>query len=200
MSLPDGGDEHEHAGDDMTRAPSARQRRAARIAPRSGRRVRQPSSFGRRQPADAPRIHALIEAHLEEGHLLPRRSTSSPIHASRFVVACAARRTPRVVGCAELAPLSADVAEVRSLVVDRSARALGIGRRLVDELQRQARRRRLREAVRLHARRRLLRAHGILDRPARVGARENRARLPSVRAVPALRPARRRASLALRAA
>ncbi|MCA1583798.1 MAG: GNAT family N-acetyltransferase [Acidobacteria bacterium] len=44
-----------------------------------------------------------------------------------------------MVACAELAPLSGAVAEVRSLVVHRHARALGIGRRLVDELQRQAR-------------------------------------------------------------
>jgi len=34
--------------------------------------------------------------------------------------------------------LSDNVAEVRSLVVDRSARALGIGRRLVDALRRAA--------------------------------------------------------------
>ncbi|MEZ5294352.1 MAG: GNAT family N-acetyltransferase [Vicinamibacterales bacterium] len=44
----------------------------------------------------------------------------------------------RVVACAELAPLSASVAEVRSLVVDRTARGGGVGRRLVDELVRRA--------------------------------------------------------------
>ena len=39
-----------------------------------------------------------------------------------------------VVGCAELAPLSKTVAEVRSLVVDQESRGLRIGPRLVTEL------------------------------------------------------------------
>lgn len=85
---------------------------------------------------DAPALHALIAAHLEEGHLLPREQGELASHAPRFVVA---RRGTRVVGCAELAPLSARVAEIRSLVVDRRARSLGIGRALVEELQRRAR-------------------------------------------------------------
>jgi amino-acid N-acetyltransferase len=45
-----------------------------------------------------------------------------------------------MVGCAELAPLSSTVAEVRSLVVDEQARGLGVARRVVDELSRRARR------------------------------------------------------------
>jgi amino-acid N-acetyltransferase len=91
---------------------------------------------------DAPAIHALIEAHLAEGHLLPRSLGELEIHAPRFVVAVD-RKAPRagrdeIVACAELAPLSAHVAEVRSLVVHQSVRARGIGRRLVDELRRSA--------------------------------------------------------------
>ena len=43
-----------------------------------------------------------------------------------------------IVGCVELAPLSSEVAEVRSLVVDRSSRAIGVGRQLIDELRRSA--------------------------------------------------------------
>ena len=85
--------------------------------------------------ADAPAIHALIEAHLVEGHLLPRSLGELTIHASRFVVAVV---DSVVVACAELAPLSADVAEVRSLVVDRSVRSGGVGRSLVNELRRLA--------------------------------------------------------------
>jgi amino-acid N-acetyltransferase len=85
--------------------------------------------------ADAPAIHALIEAHLVEGHLLPRSLGELSIHAARFVVAVA---DSAVVACAELAPLSADVAEVRSLVVDRSARNAGVGRGLLNELRRLA--------------------------------------------------------------
>ena len=43
------------------------------------------------------------------------------------------------MGCAELAPLSATVAEVRSLVVDEQARGLGFGRLLVDTIADEAR-------------------------------------------------------------
>ncbi len=87
--------------------------------------------------ADAPALHALISAHLEEGRLLPRTIGELTTHATRFVVAI---RGARLVGCAELAPLSARVAEVRSLVVDATARGLGLGQRMVDDLARRARR------------------------------------------------------------
>jgi N-acetylglutamate synthase-like GNAT family acetyltransferase len=87
-------------------------------------------------PAEAPALHALIHAHLEEGQLLPRQLDELSIHAPRFVVAV---RQGRIVACADLAPLSGRVAEVRSLVVHRSARHRGIGRALVAELQRRAR-------------------------------------------------------------
>jgi amino-acid N-acetyltransferase len=86
---------------------------------------------------DAPALHALIVAHLEEGRLLPRTLEELTVHASRFVVAVAG---DRIVGCAELAPLSKDVAEVRSLVVSRDARELGAGARMVEELAHRARR------------------------------------------------------------
>ncbi|HUE90260.1 MAG TPA: GNAT family N-acetyltransferase [Vicinamibacterales bacterium] len=85
---------------------------------------------------EASTLHALIRAHLEEGRLLPRALDELAVHADRFVVAV---RRGLIVGCAELAPLSGRVAEVRSLVVDRRARFLGIGRNLVTELQRRAR-------------------------------------------------------------
>jgi amino-acid N-acetyltransferase len=87
--------------------------------------------------ADAPALHALIASHLEEGRLLPRTLDELVIHASRFVVAVAGEH---IVGCAELAPLSPDVAEVRSLVVSRDARRLGVGVRMVEELGVRARR------------------------------------------------------------
>lgn len=87
--------------------------------------------------ADAPALHALIAAHLEEGRLLPRTLGELADHAHRFVVAT---RGEAIVGCAELAPLSRAVAEVRSLVVGRDARQSGLGYRMVDELGRRARR------------------------------------------------------------
>lgn len=87
-------------------------------------------------PHEASVLHALIASHLEEGRLLPRDRDELAVHADRFVVAV---RRGRIVGCAELAPLSGRLAEVRSLVVDRRARGFGIGRLLVTELQRRAR-------------------------------------------------------------
>lgn len=79
-------------------------------------------------PADAAAIHALIAANLEAGHLLPRSIGDIEEHASRFVVAESAAG---VVGCAELARLSEDVAEVRSLVVEQAFRGRQIGGALV---------------------------------------------------------------------
>ena len=82
----------------------------------------------RAKAADASAIHSLIAANLEAGHLLPRSIGDVERHASRFVVA---EVEDRVIGCAELAPLSDRVAEVRSLVVDESCRGRRIGGRLV---------------------------------------------------------------------
>jgi amino-acid N-acetyltransferase len=87
--------------------------------------------------SNARRLHALITANLEEGHLLPRTFGELVVHAERFTIAVKGRR---IVGCAELAPLSPSVAEVRSLAVDASARGLGVGTQIVEELRRRARR------------------------------------------------------------
>ena len=91
--------------------------------------------------ADAPALHALIAAHLEEGRLLPRALDELAVHAPRFVVAVESSSSgERIVGCAELAPLSQAVAEVRSLVVSRDARRHGLGVRMVEDLAARARR------------------------------------------------------------
>jgi amino-acid N-acetyltransferase len=89
------------------------------------------------EPAQARKIHALISANLVEGHLLPRTLGELTLHAERFVIAMRGRQ---LVGCAELAPLSPQVAEVRSLAVDESARHAGVGTQLVEELRQRARR------------------------------------------------------------
>lgn len=81
--------------------------------------------------SDAPAIHGLIEDNLALGHLLPRSLDDVRSHAPRFIVAEA---EGRVIACAELAPLSASVAEVRSLVVETAARGRQIGPTLVAEL------------------------------------------------------------------
>ena len=91
--------------------------------------------------ADAPALHALIAAHLEEGRLLPRALDELAVHAPRFVVAIDTSASGgRIVGCAELAPLSPAVAEVRSLVVSRDARRHGLGVQMVEDLAARARR------------------------------------------------------------
>ena len=84
---------------------------------------------------EADAIHELIDEHLTEGHLLPRVLGEILVHAHRFVVAV---QDDEVLACAELAPLSHTVAEVRSMVVTREARGGGVGRRIVNELVRRA--------------------------------------------------------------
>ena len=91
------------------------------------------------QISEAPALHRLIAANLEEGRLLPRTLAELHARAPRFVVAVRGRR---IVGCAGLAALSSRVAEVRSLAVDRGERGGGIGMMIVDELGRLARRER----------------------------------------------------------
>src|SRR5215831_12624864 len=89
----------------------------------------------RAEAAHAPVLHALISANLEEGHLLPRTLDELGVHADRFTIVM---RGKKLVGCAELAPLSAHVAEVRSLAVDAKERGNGVGTMLVDDLRRRA--------------------------------------------------------------
>ena len=88
-------------------------------------------TFRQATVADAAAVHRLIVENLEVGHLLPRTMDDVVAHAPRFLVA---EENGAVVACAELAPLSATVAEVRSLVVDEPARGRQIGPRLVAEL------------------------------------------------------------------
>jgi amino-acid N-acetyltransferase len=85
--------------------------------------------------SDVPSIHRLVADNVEIGHLLPRTIDDIARHATRFVVASI---DGTVVGCAELAPLSGHVAEVRSLVVDEAFRGRRIGPGLVTEVARTA--------------------------------------------------------------
>jgi N-acetylglutamate synthase-like GNAT family acetyltransferase len=86
-------------------------------------------------PADARALHALVTAHEQEGHLLPRELSEIARHVDRFVVG---ETGGRITACAELAPLSSSVAEVRSLVVAGKARGNGVAGQLVDHLRAQA--------------------------------------------------------------
>lgn len=86
-------------------------------------------------PGDAPALDALIRAHQAEGHLLPRQEDEIRTRAGQFVVA---EVDGLILACAELVPLSARLAEVRSLVVSPDARRHGVATRLLDELRTQA--------------------------------------------------------------
>jgi len=85
--------------------------------------------------ADAEALNALIGQHQREGHLLPRHVDEIRRRAGRFVVFEA---DGAIQACAELAPLSAAVAEVRSLVVSQDFRRVGVAARLVDEVRQRA--------------------------------------------------------------
>ena len=167
-----------HGGDGRPAAAAARHHRSR------GRRSARPSRCGarRRRSAGMTRdarphhaAHRRSRREREEAarahHGEPRGRPPAAADARRADGArrrasssrCAART---IVGCAELAPLSPQVAEVRSLAVDADAR----GSRVGDDDRRRAAAarapRRLREAVRVHARARLLHPHGLLDRAA----------------------------------
>jgi N-acetylglutamate synthase-like GNAT family acetyltransferase len=86
---------------------------------------------------DARRIHDLIHRNQQSGHLLPRELSELTSRVDRFVVGVDGRGS--IVACAELAPLSGSLAEVRSLVVSEKRRGEGIGRSVVDELRLRAR-------------------------------------------------------------
>ena len=95
---------------------------------------------------DAEALWALIHAHQREGHLLPRELSELRRHASRFLVAEipggeAGRpegAPAELVACAELAPLSDRVAEVRSMVVSTKVRRVGLASRMVGEIRQRA--------------------------------------------------------------
>ena len=109
--------------------PSSRRREPAGIAGPSSVELREAA------PSDVDAIHRLVADHVASDHLLPRTREEIATRIARFVVGEA---NGDVVACAELAPLSADVAEVRSLVVAEPVRGLGVGRLILDALIRQA--------------------------------------------------------------
>ena len=96
---------------------------------------------------DAEALWSLIHSHQREGHLLPRELSELRKHASRFLVAeiPSSAKAPEgeagnreLVACAELAPLSDRVAEVRSMVVNSKVRRVGLASRMVGEIRQKA--------------------------------------------------------------
>jgi amino-acid N-acetyltransferase len=108
---------------------------AATVSSAARRRANDSPVVRRATGDDVAGIHALISRYQATGHLLPRTEAEIARHADHFVVVV---DEGDVAGCAELAPLSGSMVEVRSLVVDDHLRGLGYGRRLVDSLIREA--------------------------------------------------------------
>ena len=87
--------------------------------------------------SDVRKIHELIQRNQQVGHLLPRELSELTSRIDRFVVGVDGRGS--IVACGELVPLSATLAEIRSLVVSEKRRGQGLGHRVVDELKARAR-------------------------------------------------------------
>jgi len=84
---------------------------------------------------DVPDIVALVERFARRGEVLPRPPEEVYQTLREWVVA---RQGDRLVGCASLVILWADLAEIRSLVVTPDQQGKGVGRRLVTALMREA--------------------------------------------------------------
>jgi amino-acid N-acetyltransferase len=78
---------------------------------------------------DVPRMQEIINSHAELGRMLFKSYAQLYETLRDFAVD---EQNGRVLGCAALSIIWADLAEVRSLAVDESARGRGIGRSLVD--------------------------------------------------------------------
>ena len=95
-----------------------------------------PVQVRRASSADAARISALVELFVPSGTLLPRAESFVAAHAQDFLVA---EQAGRIVGCVHLEEYAPSLAEVRSLAVDPTVQAGGVGVQLVEALERLAR-------------------------------------------------------------
>ena len=97
----------------------------------------EPVTIRKAQIGDVAAISALVGRFAALNLMLPR-SPSSLFGALRdFFVATDA--SERLIGCAALAIMSGDLAEVRSLAVEPESQGLGLGRRLVGAAMDEAR-------------------------------------------------------------
>jgi amino-acid N-acetyltransferase len=85
---------------------------------------------------DVPAMATLINSYAAQNLMLPRSAEQLMQHLPSFVVA---ERDGRIIGCAGLARLSPDLAEVRSLAVAADQQGRGVGRALVNYLLQAAR-------------------------------------------------------------
>jgi amino-acid N-acetyltransferase len=81
---------------------------------------------------DVPSIHQLINHYAGERIMLARTLTDIYENVWEFTVA--ADDDGRLLGCGALKLYSPEVAEIRSLCVDETLKAKGVGRKVMDEL------------------------------------------------------------------
>jgi amino-acid N-acetyltransferase len=81
---------------------------------------------------DIPEMLALINGYASQGTMLPRTDFELAEDIRDFVVADAGGS---ILGCGGLHIYTPSAAEVRSLAVDPAQKALGIGRKVVEELE-----------------------------------------------------------------
>lgn len=84
---------------------------------------------------DVPQLYDLINQYAKEGILLPR-SLSSLYESIREFWVC--EEDGRVIGCASLHIVWEDLAEIKSLAVDRKNRGRGVGTLLVEACLKEA--------------------------------------------------------------
>ncbi|WP_414694773.1 N-acetyltransferase [Paenibacillus sp.] len=85
---------------------------------------------------DVDYLYELIQGYAAGGIMLPRSKEALTEQIDTFVVA---EVDGRVVGCGALLRLGADLVEIRSLGLDPAYQGQGIGRKIVELLERQAR-------------------------------------------------------------
>lgn len=95
---------------------------------------------------DVPGIYHLIAYHAVRGNLLPRSKQEIEQDIGDFYVI---EQAGRVVACGALEIFSADLGEVRSLVVDDEYKKFGYGRRVTEHLIQQATLKGLRQVMAL---------------------------------------------------
>jgi len=91
-------------------------------------------------PDDVPAIVNLVNHFASDGTVLPRTSRSVYEHLDQWFVAEAGGE---ILGCVSLMPYTSGLVEVRSLAVQQRYQGLGIGRRLMNALLAEARRRQI---------------------------------------------------------
>lgn len=127
-----------------TRLESRRARRPLRLVPLHPEP--RPARLRRARPADAPRIHALLERHVATGVMLPRSLAQITRSIRDFVIA---EQGGALVGCGALRIHSPQTAEIGALAVAEAVQTSGIGRRIVAALLADARALRIRRVFAL---------------------------------------------------